>query len=133
MDLNFTRGDEAGRETRTIPADLYNRIHLLFARRSGQHLFVPIRPMQYLAIVDQDEIVFVDGQGPRAIEIAWQDFRVRERGDLRAPVSYTCVYYSATGQDIMNRLQSEFLKAVQLLQDRLPKSDGGTVTPLERH
>jgi len=132
MDLNFTRKDEIGREQRTIPADLYNKIHLLFARLSGEHLFVPIRSMQYLAVVDKEEIVFVDGQGPRAIEISWRDFRVGEREDLRAPVAYTCIYYDEKGREIMNRLQSEFLKALQLLENRQPKADGATVTPIER-
>ena len=43
MELQFTRGDELEREQRTMRADLYNRIHLLFTRDSGEHLFVPIR------------------------------------------------------------------------------------------
>ncbi len=130
MELRFTRGDELGREQRTIRADLYNRIRLLFTRGSGEHLFVPIRSMQYLAVVDEEEIVFVDGQGPRNIELAWCDFQSAQREDLRAPVSYTCIYYDEKGHEIMNRLQGEFLKAVEIMQDRQPKSDGATVTPL---
>ncbi|MCO6411921.1 MAG: hypothetical protein J5I92_04175 [Thiogranum sp.] len=133
MDLNFTRGNEISREERSIPADLYNMLHLLYARRGDRHLFVPIRSMQYLAAIDREEIVFVDGQGPRTIEISWRDFRAGERQDLRAPVSYTCIYYDRNAPGIMNRLQSEFLKAVALLQDRQPRSDGGSVTPLDRH
>lgn len=132
MDVNFTRGNELGRESRSIPGDLYNALHLLFARGRRGHLFVPIRAMQYLAAVDHEEIVFVDGQGPRAIEIVWRDFRVGERRDLRAPVSYTCIYYDHKAPAIMNRLQSEFLKAVSLMQARQPKSGGGSITPLER-
>ena len=132
MELNFTRADEIGREQRTIPADLYNKIHLLFTRANGEHLFVPIRSMQYLAVVDKEEIVFVDGQGPRAIEISWQNFRASERENLRDPVSYTCIFYDEKGREIMNRLQSELLKALQLMEARLPKSDGATVTPLGR-
>jgi hypothetical protein len=131
MDLNFTRGNEVSRETRSIPADLYNMLHLLYARGADRHLFVPIRSMQYLAAIDREEIVFVDGQGPRAIEIAWRDFRASEREDLRAPVVYTCVYYHANAPSIMSRLQSEFLKAVAQLQNRQPKPDGATITPLE--
>ena len=46
--------------------------------------------MQYLAAIDSEEIVFVDGQGPRAIEIAWRDFHTVEREGLRAPVAFTC-------------------------------------------
>jgi hypothetical protein len=130
MDLNFTREDEIGREQRTVSADLYNKIRLLFVRASGEHLFVPIRAMQYLAVVDQEEIVFVDGQGPRAIEISWQHFRASERDNLRDPVGYTCIYYDEKGREIMNRLQSEFLKALQLMEDRQPRSDAATITPI---
>jgi len=90
MELKFIRGDEIGREQRTVSADLYNKIRLLFSRISGEHLFVPIRSMQYLAAIDSEEIVFVDGQGPRAIEIAWRDFHTVEREGLRAPVAFTC-------------------------------------------
>lgn len=133
MDVNFTRGREIHRETRSIPADLYNAIHLLFARGSRGHLFIPIRSMQYLAAIDHEEIIFVDGQGPRAIEIAWREFRAGERQGLRAPVSYTCIYYDRKAPGIMNRLQSEFAKAVALMQERQPKPDGATITPLERH
>jgi hypothetical protein len=86
--------------------------------------------MQYLAAIDSEEIVFVDGQGPRVIEISWRDFHAAERKDLRAPVAFTCIYYDKKGSEIMNRLQSEFLKALQLMEERQPKTDGATVTPI---
>lgn len=132
MDVNFDRGSETGRELRTLPAEHYRIIHLLFTRKSGDSLFVPIRAMQYLGIIDRDEIVFVDGQGPRVIEISWREFQSGEREDLRAPVTYTCVYYDEKGPEIMNRLQSEFFKALEILESRQPRPDGTSVTPLER-
>jgi hypothetical protein len=132
MDLNFTRGDEVGRECRTMPSELYNKVHLLFTRLGGENLFVPIRSMQYLAVIDNEEIVFIDGQGPRSIELAWCEFQTGEREDLRAPVAYTCIYYAEKGREVMSRLQSEFLKALELIQDRQPKSEGATITPIER-
>jgi hypothetical protein len=132
MELKFSRGEELGREQRTISPDLYNKIRLLFARISAQHLFVPIRSMQYLAAIDSEEIVFVDGQGPRAIEVSWRDFQAGERQDLRAPVAYTCIYYDEKGRKIMNRLQSEFLKALQLMEARQPKTDGATIIPIAK-
>ena len=132
MQLNFTRGDEIAREQRAIPAELYNKIRLLYSRVAGQSLFVPIRSMQYLAVIDDEEIIFVDGQRPRAIEISWQDFHSGQRGDLRDPVNYTCIHYHEKGPEIMGRLQSEFLKALQLIEARQPKSESASVTPLER-
>lgn len=132
MELNFERGEEIRREIRQLPAEHYNKIRLLFSRVGRESLFVPIRSMQYLAIVDREEIVFVDGQGPRRIELAWRDFQTGERQDLREPVAYSCIYYNDKGGAIMNRLQSEFLKATELMRDRQPKADGATITPLER-
>lgn len=133
MKLSFERGEEIDREIRQLPAEYYRKILLLFSRSSGSDLFVPIRSMQYLAIVDQEEIVFVDGQGPRTIELAWRDFHPGEREDLRSPVTYTCVYYEDKGRRSMGRLQGEFLKALDLLEHRQLRSEGAaTVTRLDR-
>ena len=132
MQLSFERGEEIRREVRQLPAEHYNKIRLLFARVRSEALFVPIRAMQYLAIVDREEIVFVDGLGTRRIELAWRDFQAGERENLRDPVTYTCVYYLEKGRENMNRLQSEFLKALGLMQDRQPKADGATITPLPK-
>lgn len=132
MDISFERGDEIGRELRTLPAEHYRIIHLLFTRKGSDSLFVPIRSMQYLGIIDRDEIVFIDGQGPRVIELSWCEFQPSEREDLRAPVTYTCVYYSDKGREIMSRLQSEFFKALELMEDRQHKPADATITPFER-
>jgi hypothetical protein len=133
MRLSFERGAEIGREVRQLPAEYYRKILLLFSRRGDSSLFVPIRSMQYLAIVDKEEIVFVDGQGPRFIELAWRDFHPGERQDLRAPVTYTCVYYEQKGNVAMARLQVEFFKALEMLEERQPRQEGGSVTPIDRH
>jgi hypothetical protein len=133
MDISFERGSEIERELRTVPAEHYRIIHLLFTRKESDSLFVPIRTMQYLGIIDRDEIVFVDGQRPRMIELSWRDFQSGEREDLRAPVTYTCVYYDERGREIMNRLQGEFFKALELMQDRQHKPADATITPFERH
>ena len=132
MELRFERGSEIAREQRQLPAEHYRKILLLLSRSRTSSLFVPIRSMQYLAIVDQEEVVFVDGQGPRVIELAWRDFHPGEREDLREPVSYTCVYYEDKGRAAMGRLQGEFFKALEILEERQPKSSGATVTDLQR-
>ena len=133
MKLSFERGVEIGREVRQLPAEYYRKIVLLLSRGCEKSLFVPIRTMQYLAIVDCEEIVFIDGQGPRTIELAWSGFRSGERRDLRTPVDYTCIYYEEKGRTAMARLQSEFLKALEALEERQPRHDGATVTPIDRH
>jgi len=129
MNLSFERGDELEREIRQLPAEHYNKIRLLFARSHSENLFIPIRNMQYLAIIDRDEIVFVDGQGPRLIELAWRDFHPGERDDLRTPVAYTCIYYEEKGRAAMARLQGEFLKALELMEGRQHQPSGASITP----
>ena len=132
MDIKFERGPEIGRETRTLPADHYRLIRLLFSHNKNEPLFIPIRSMQYLGVIDREEVIFVDGQGPRIIEVSWRDFLSGERNDLRTPVTYTCIYHDAKGHHTMPRLQHEFFQALKLMEQRQPKSDGATVTPLDR-
>ncbi len=133
MELSFERGPERGRELRRLPAEHYRKLLLLYSRNNGSNLFIPIRAMQYLAVFDREEVVFVDGQGPRVIGLAWREFHPGERGDLRTPVGYTCVYYEAKGAQVMGRLQGEFLKALDLLNDRQPRTGGdATVIHFDR-
>jgi len=116
----FYRRDEVAREPRTLPAATYNLAHVLLAHAAGGCLFVPIRSMQFLAVLDNEEFIFVDREGGRLIEIAWQHFRPGERSALDAPVAYEAVYYSASGAQIMPRLQTEFRKALVQLEHRAP-------------
>ena len=132
MEINFEHGDEIDRETRQLPAAHYKKILLLFLRSKSENLFIPIRSMQYLAIIDRDEIAFVDGLGPRNIELVWTGFHPGEREDLDSPVSYTCIYYAAKGREVMSRLQGDFLKALELIEERQPKSGDASVTRLLR-
>lgn len=71
--------------------------------------------MQYLAILDAEEFVFLDGERKCWIDIAWQHFRPQERTSLSKPVAYEAVYYQATARDLMVRLQGEFPKALNEL------------------
>ena len=116
----FSRRDEVAREQRSLPATTYNLARVLLAHAANGYLFVPIRGMQYLAVLDNEEFIFVDREGGRMIEIAWRHFRPGERTALDAPVAYEAVYYSASGIQIMQRLQGEFHKALMLLVQRAP-------------
>ena len=120
VEETFYRRDEVAREPRTLPATTYNLAHVLLARAAGGCLFVPIRSMQYLAVLDNEEFIFVDREGGRMIEIAWRRFRPGERSALDAPVAYEAVYYSAAAVQVMPRLQGEFHKALVQLQGRAP-------------
>ncbi len=109
------RDDEISRETRHLPAHTYNLAITLLARCTTRHLFVPIRSMQYMAIIDHEEFVFIDGERKCWIDIAWQNFKSHDREALDQPVAYQAVYYRENMTDIMARLQSEFPVALQTL------------------
>ncbi len=71
---------EVSRKNWLIPAELYNLYHSLLKRSTTGHVFVPIRSLQFMAVLDKDEIVFVDSQsyavskdeGGRLILLAWK-------------------------------------------------------------
>jgi len=130
VEETFYRTAELKREARTLSAETYNLAHRLLGRAAQGCLFVPIRSMQYLAVLDREEFIFVDREGRRTIEIAWQRFRPGERAALDAPVAYEAVYYSANAPETMRRLQGEFLKALHALEGREPAPAGARILPL---
>lgn len=127
LKIELQRGPELAREPRHLPAAVYNLAHTLRAR-GGDAVFVPIRSMQVLAIIDREEIVFVDSQRKHLVETAWQCFAPRNRVALDAPVPYEVVYYGSHSRSLMTRLQSEFTHALQTLADR--QADHGTAVVL---
>lgn len=127
MELSLYRGVEILRQTRTLPAALYNLLHTQLARQKDGCLFVPIRSMQYLAVVDRDEVVFVDGQTKHLIDVAWCNFQPRARSSLEEPVPFDAVVYTEAGQAVIGRLQAEFAGALTAFERRQPVSGGGAV------
>lgn len=117
MKMSLYRGDEILREPSFLPAMTYNLAHTLLVHSNGC-VFVPIRTMQYLAIVDHEEIVFVDREAPGLIQLAWQHLRPQSRAALDERVPYEVVYYLPGAQEIMARLQGEFPRALQQLTER---------------
>jgi hypothetical protein len=115
MEITCYRNPEVAREARTLPAATYNLAHTLLARSARDCLFVPIRAMQFLAIVDAEEIVFLDGNHKCWIDIAWRNFRPQQRSALDQAVCYEAVYYHATASALMPRLQAEFPRALEQL------------------
>ena len=118
----FYRPETCKTETRTLPAELYNLARVLIAK-SAEPVFVPIRSMQYLAVLDEEEFIFVDGGGSRTIEIAWQRFRPGTRQALDEAVPYDAVYYSAEAPETMKRLQSDFAKALHAYAAKQPQPE----------
>lgn len=118
MEESFYREEPIATEQRTLPAAIYNLAHTLLAQSGRDCLFVPIRSMQYLAVLDREEFIFVDREGGRLIEIAWQHFDPHGRNALADPVPYEAVYYLPQAMETMKRIPSEFHKALQVVASR---------------
>ncbi len=124
MEITCYRDREIAREPRTLPAVTYNLAHTLLARTANGCLIIPVRSMQYLAILDDEELIFLDGERKCWINIAWQRFKPQSRNSLSDPVSYESVYYQTDAAAIMPRLQIELTLALQKLEQK-----GGVIAP----
>lgn len=112
MEITCYRDQELACETRYLPAAAYNLALTLLARSATGNLFVPIRVMQYLAILDNEEWVFLDGERKCWVDIAWRHFRPQARVSLEEPVEYEAVFYQSNARDLMLRLQAELPRAL---------------------
>ena len=115
---SFERGPELARSASALPAVTYNLSRILLAQSEANCVFVPMRGMQYMAVVDVEEIIFVDSQFKRWVEVAWRGFRPDQRSALDAAVGYQAVFYTANGADTQRRIQGEFHNALALLASR---------------
>jgi hypothetical protein len=128
----FYRGDELQRSRRAMPARTYNLTRILLSRRAEPAVFVPIRSMQYLAVVEAAEFSFVHSEAGRQIEIVWQHFSPRERTGLDDPGAYDAVYFRPSAGETMLRLQGEFARALELMVSRSVPAGGSAVIELKR-
>jgi hypothetical protein len=127
----FFRPEEVDRSQINLSAELFNRCRLLLSRCESEHLFVPIRSMQYQAVIDREEAIFVDnlggyairdGEGGRLIVLAWVFGQRTERDSLSAPVSIERIAYNDQAVEIHRRLMSEFPKALERLEEKVRES-----------
>jgi len=122
----FFLPDEVVRKAWSVPAEIYNLYHSLQLRCQIGHVFVPIRSMQFMAVLDKNEIVFVDSQsyavsgdeGGRLILIAWKFAESHDRDALSEPVPCEVVFYQQDNSDLQRRLIAEFRQAMELLDQR---------------
>jgi len=122
----FFLPNEAERKKWLAPAEIYNLYHSLYARCHAGHVFVPIRTLQFMAVLDKNEIVFVDSQsyafseneGGRLILIAWKFPQSHDRDALSDPMPCEVVFYEQKNSDLQLRLVSEFRSAMELMDQR---------------
>lgn len=124
----FFRPEERARERLTIPAVLYNLCRLVLGRSDGEHVFVPVRSMQFQAVIGRDEVIFVDsqdyavqdGEGGRLICLAWVFRHDAGRDDLTEPAPIELVYFREDTRELHGRLVGEFGRALRRCAAELP-------------
>jgi len=119
MEITCYREQELACEPRHLPAATYNLALTLLARSASGNVFVPIRSMQYLAILDDEEWVFLDGERKCWIDVAWRHFRPQARSALDEPVAYEAVFYQANARELMARLLAELPRALNDLSKKV--------------
>lgn len=136
MELTLYREAPILREPRHLPASIYNLAHLLLARAeksSGKScVFVSIRAMQHLAVIDEEEIVFVDRERPSQVQMAWQNFHRTERSALDERVEFEAAYYTPESLHILTRLMGEFPRSMQDLAGKERIETLAVVLPFTR-
>lgn len=136
----FFRPEEIAHEQVNLPAPLFNRCVLLLNNSPTKNVFVPVRSMQFQAVLDADEIIFVDnqsyafnaGNGGRLIVIAWKVALHGKRDSLSEPVPSKIIYYANENHETHRRLMGEFPKALDIYEARLKagEMEGNTATIL---
>lgn len=108
-------------------SNTYNLAHTLLNRSNSDHLFIPIRSLQYLAIIEKNTFWFVDSlayatrgdEGGRLIRISWHPIVLpNERDSLVQNMDCRVIFYGCDMHKIQSRLNIEFYKAMQLIDQR---------------
>ncbi|TXH74569.1 hypothetical protein [Thiobacillus sp.] len=130
MEERFYREQEIARLPAFLPAATYNLAHTLLAR-AEKCLFVPIRSLQYMAVLDAEEFIFVDSQNKAWVELAWQHFHPQARTSLDERVPFEVVHYLPQATETMKRLPGEFHQALLLLAGRQKPDAPASVIALQ--
>jgi hypothetical protein len=124
---SFEREQALARHAAMLPASTYNLSRILLANSRHGCVFVPLRNLQYLAVIDAEEIIFVDSQYRRWVEITWQAFRPGERKALDEPVAYEAALYTTDAAATQRRLLSEFHPGLARLEQRRRPSQAADI------
>ncbi len=128
----FYRGDTLGTEMSTLSAETYNDIRRLISRHDNPQVFIPVRSMQYMAVVSEKEVLFVDIHIQRVTELSWSGFQSNDRGSLDSPVSFSCAWYNSKAQEGMHKAPKEFAESLKVLLNKLRNKDDNQTATLLR-
>jgi hypothetical protein len=106
---------------------VYNLAHLLLRRSQSKHVFIPIRSLQYLAVIERNSIWFVDSQayavrgdeGGRLIRVSWHPLiHANQRVGLTENMDCHVIFYGGDMGQIQTRLNGEFYQSMVLVDQR---------------
>jgi len=118
----FFRPVELSRKSLRLGSAEFNAYRLLVSRDTAGFVFLPLRNIQFQAIVSSDEILFVDSFGPyhsdvttggRCISFAWQFADIRQRESITRPAYYEFIRYCDHSDVDNNRLITELSSALK--------------------
>lgn len=133
----FFRPAEYSRRASSLPADLYNDLQLVLRGQVGTCVFIPLRALQYQAVVEREEVIFVDSQGGyahqdgvggRLIRIAWALAPAAGRDSLAAPVPCEILYYAPGLKETQWRLLGELRGMLRRVLSERRAAGLGTAT-----
>ena len=133
MEITCYRDTELHRDSRLLPAAVYNTALVLLEHSKEGVVFVPIRSMQFLAVIDREEIIFLDAEHKSLVDIAWQHFRPQRRTALTEPVPYEAVFYNQNAKENMKRLLVEFPPALNVMSAKDTPSNTARIIKLDRN
>jgi len=122
----FTPDEFFCQQTKLI-SRVYNLAHVLFNRSQSEHLFIPIRSMQYLAIIEKNSFWFVDSlayavrgdEGGRLIRVSWHPLiNANQRDGLTQHMDCQVIFYGGDMSEIQTRLNNEFYQAMLEIDKR---------------
>ncbi len=126
----FTPDEFFCQESRLL-SKTYNLAHVLLKRSQSDYIFVPIRPLQYLAILEKNAFWFVDSldyavrgdEGGRLIRISWHPLlHANQREGLTQNMDFRIIFYGKDMSEIQNRLNNELYQSMRLIDQRHSES-----------
>jgi len=121
---SFFKPDEFSCQDSTILANCYNLAHVLLKRSQSDHLFVALRALQYLAIIEKDSFWFVDSmayavrgdEGGRLIRVSWHPIKTpHERDSLTENMDCHVIFYGQDMQQVQRRLATQLYQGLLLV------------------
>lgn len=109
---DYYRGEILGISNGRLDATSYNDMKLLLQRAEGDRMYLPIRRLQYLAIIDRDEVNFVDIHLRRVVEFSWRNFRPQERDSLNCDVRFEFVWHNQRALELATDMLQAFSAAL---------------------